>query len=279
MRLLLRSATVALVLSGALAGAAQANVKAGSVSVTKGAVKATLSWQAGGADNVEPGARLTIVRNGQTLLDKADLSKLCMLCGTLAEPRKSLHVRDLDGDGEPEVLVDFWTGGAHCCSSTGIYYLKSSSTDTYGHRVATWGNAFYKLTDLDGDGKLELVSGDDRFAYEFTAFAFSWDPPLVYDFVGDRLVDRTRSFPAVVNADLKAIAKQLKVGRKQQGDLRGLVAADVADLYLLGRGSEVDAYLASELKKGDLGGDSAWASGKKFKPALLKFLRKTGYVT
>src|SRR5262249_23604484 len=27
----------------------------------------------------------------------------------------AVHVQDLDGDGEPEVIVDLYTGGAHCC--------------------------------------------------------------------------------------------------------------------------------------------------------------------
>jgi hypothetical protein len=30
-------------------------------------------------------------------------------------------VRDLDGDGEPEVLVDFYWGGVHCCFYTDVY--------------------------------------------------------------------------------------------------------------------------------------------------------------
>ena len=38
---------------------------------------------------------------------------------TIASPRP-LTVRDLDGDGEPEVLVDLYTGGAHCCFYTVI---------------------------------------------------------------------------------------------------------------------------------------------------------------
>jgi hypothetical protein len=34
---------------------------------------------------------------------------------------RTITLRDLDGDGEPEILLEFWYGGAHCCFWTRIY--------------------------------------------------------------------------------------------------------------------------------------------------------------
>jgi hypothetical protein len=144
--------------------------------------------------------------------------------------------------------------------------------------VAGWGDDFYKLKDLDGDGRPEIVTNDDRFAYTFTAYAFGWHPPIVYDFSNHRLVKRTRSFPDVINADIAAIDRFFPDARQQQGDLRGLIAGRVADLYLLGRNSDAMAYLDDEVSNGDATGDTAWPSGQKFKAALLKFLQQTGYI-
>ncbi|MCW2968525.1 MAG: hypothetical protein JWM71_2297 [Solirubrobacteraceae bacterium] len=274
MRLLLRSALLTIVSAGLMAAPAQA-VKQGYETVVHGKVKATLSWKKGPGILAEA-PHLRITRAGKVLLSR-DLRRECQLCVSLASPHRSLHISDLDGNGEPEVRVDLFTGGAHCCSATLIYSLKAGGA-SYARTVASWGDDFYSLKDLNGDGRIELVTQDDRFAYEFAAYVFSWQPPLIYDLTGGRLVDVTRSFPSVTRDNLAALDKQFPANRKSGEDVRGLVAARVADLYLLGRGSEVDGYLAAELKNGDLNGDKAWPAGKKFKPALLKFLKKTGYI-
>jgi hypothetical protein len=216
---------------------------------------------------------LKIVRHGITAVDR-DLYKICGLCLSLGTPADALHIRNLDSTTEPEVLVDFFTGGAHCCWSTAVFsYAKGG----YLARTRIWGNGFYRLLDLDGDGRPEFVGDDDRFAYTFAAYAFSLRPVRIFDFVGHRFVNRTRRFPARVRSDLKGIDELVAAAGKDD-DLRGAVAARVADLYLLGRGAEVDDYLAAQLQAGHLDGDATWPAGAKFKPALLKFLRETGYI-
>ena len=60
-----------------------------------------------------------------------------------------LQVVDLDADGEPEVLVDAYTGGAHCCALTEILRFDGAA---YAPAETTWGNFGYALKDLDGDG-------------------------------------------------------------------------------------------------------------------------------
>ena len=276
MRWLLRSALIASASAAVLAAPAQANLRAGSRTIASGPVSATLKWANGNVDGVALHPALTIVRNGRQLLH-VSLGRLCQFCGSVVRPRRSLHLRDLDGDHEPEVLVDLFSGGAHCCSTTVIFYLKAAATG-YDHRVASWGDDFYSLRDLDGDGRPEILTNDDRFAYAFTAFAFGWHPPVVYDFVKDRLVDHTRSFPDVVNADIAAIDAAMPTARHEQGDLRGLIAGRVADLYLLGRASDATSYLDAEVANGDADGDTTWPSGRKFESALLAFLKKTGYI-
>ncbi|MEA2191895.1 MAG: hypothetical protein QOI73_2016 [Solirubrobacteraceae bacterium] len=278
MRWPLPSALLALACSLILAAPAGAQTAAGSKTVSLGTVSATLSWQAGG-DYVATEPRLRIVRAGATVLD-APLDQECMLCNGVADPESAVGLVDLDADGEPEVLVDLYTGGAHCCSTTLIWYLKSQSAQDYGRRVASWGNQGHRVKDLDGDGRPELISADDRFAYTYTAFAFSWFPPLVYDWRDQALVDATRRFPKVVRADLAAIRKALP-GARRDGDPRGLIAAYVADEFLLGHRRAALRYLARALRRGDLrpvpDGDTTWPAGRRFKPALLRFLKRHRY--
>lgn len=270
MRSLRRSALLAAGCALALAPSVQA--AKGSKTVTRGGVSATLTWTTSGDSIVATDPHLRIVRHGVQLLDR-DLGTLCELCNGVGDPRHAVHVRNVDGNAELEVLVDLYTGGAHCCSTTPIF---SFARAAYFAHLASWGNGSYRLLDLDHDGRPEFVSTDDRFAYAFAAYAFSWRPPQVFDFAARKLVDRTRRFPGHVRADLKDIDATLS-GAGSGDDLRGAIAARVADLYLLGRGREAGGYLAAALKRGHLAGDSAWPAGKKYKPALLKFLRKLGY--
>src|SRR5712691_5346949 len=60
--------------------------------------------------------------------------------------------------------------------------------------MAWWGNAGYRLVDLDHDGRPEFRSGDDRFAYAFTAFAASAWPVRIWHFDHGRMRDVTRAF-------------------------------------------------------------------------------------
>ena len=43
---------------------------------------------------------------------------------------RSIGLRDLDGDGEPEVLLELFSGGANCCLSTLIYRYRANA-NTY----------------------------------------------------------------------------------------------------------------------------------------------------
>jgi hypothetical protein len=263
-----RLAGAALFLAAFAANAVPAlAVHAGSVSETSRNVTATLSWKAG-HDYLAEKPTLTIERAGVTLLSGQDLTEACQLCTNLVQPRNALHVRDVNGDGEPDVLVDLFSGGAHCCSSTVIEVLNTGGT-AYQQTVASWLNGFYRLRDLDGDGQPEFVTDDERFAYLFTSYAESWRPPMVLELRGHTLRDRTTDFPKLVRKDLLAIDDELPKLVRQGGDPRGLVGARVADMYLDGLDSQVEGYFAYARRE-------HWI-GRHFRARVLKTLHKLGY--
>jgi hypothetical protein len=259
-----------------LPGAAQAEVKAGTVTATSGAVRATLSWKAG--EFGARAARLTVARTGATLFDAAPSSDCEDSCLYLPSGARTspLQVADLDGDGEPEVLADVFTGGAHCCAKTALLRFTGSA---YAVTEAEWGNGGYDLRDLDGDGRPELVSGDDAFAAAFTAYAASFSPPHVLDYdasVAGSLRDVTRSFPALARTNGRRALRELRRARRQGGETLGFAAAYVADLYLQRKGRDVRPWLASARKRGDLRSIDGPAP-RSFDRRLLAFLRKHGY--
>jgi hypothetical protein len=188
---------------------------------------------------------------------------------------KPIVVRDLDGDGEPEIVLDFFWGGAHCCSWSRIYRWDAGAGD-YRSLAHSWGDLGYRLRDLDGDGHIELVSADDRFAYAFASFADSSFPVEILAYRAGRLVETTRSFPALVRTDA---SRQWALFRHARGHraVRGVLAAWAADECLLrhcgtafAKLRRLGAALSSPLEMDR-------TSSTNYLRSLRAFLRKTGY--
>jgi hypothetical protein len=186
-----------------------------------------------------------------------------------------VRVVDLDADGEPEVVLDLYSGGAHCCSSTQVFRW-DPGTSAYLLSQHFWGDPGALLTDLRHDGRLEFRSADDRFAGQFAAFAFSGLPLQIWRFSAGRFIDVTRSFPSLIVADANGFLRDYKRTRAQGLGL-GLLAAWAADEELLGRGALVTSTLARELRLGHLRSVSGWEQGRQFVTSLKRFLRRAGY--
>src|SRR5947199_155313 len=96
---------------------------------------------------------------------------------------------------------------------------------------ATAGQVTAQLTQQRTPSRL----AGDRFAYEFTAYAFSVLPVRVWHYSAGTLTDVTRSFPRLAAADAKRNLRGYRQERRDpEGDVRGALAAYVADEYLLG---------------------------------------------
>jgi hypothetical protein len=272
-------AGLALALALLAPGAAGAS-DGGSATKAAGAVQATLTWAAADYGNKDP--HLVVTRAGAAAFDGSPVAagSPCVEDGCVyaASGKRDapLQVADLDGDGEPEVLVDIYTGGAHCCALTEI--LRFNGT-TYAPFEASWGNIGYDLQDLNGDGRPEFVTADDAFSYAFSSYAGSFHPPLVLDYDASAkgsFRDVTRSFPALVRKNMKEALHTLAVARRKHCETLGVVSAYVADLYLLGRGREAQPYLRRARKRGDLRNATGKAP-RNFDRQLLAFLHKQGY--
>jgi hypothetical protein len=278
-RTLIASGWLALASALALLGPAGASAdKAGSVTASGGAVQATLSWQAADFGVKDP--RLIIVRAGAPLFDGSPLADadVCSVGCLYAASNGStpLHVADLGGDAEPEVVVDSYTGGAHCCIVSDVLYFTGAA---YARAEHNWGSYGYGLKDLDGDGHPELNGYDAAFEDAFTSHAASFEPPLVLAYdptAAGSLRNVTRAFPAVIRKNVKEALHIVAVTRRRHAETLGGVASYVADLYLLGRGREARPYLARARKRGDLRAAFGKAP-RSFERRLLAFLRKQGY--
>ena len=234
--------------------------------------------------------RLAVTRDGTPAAVAAD-GQVLAGCGercTGAVPvggiegseQPSLTLADLTGDGDPEVIVDLYTRGAHCCSISAIYGW-DPATSTYRHTIRFWGDPGYRLATLGGPGQ-ELVTADSRFAYAFCAYACSAMPTIVYRYEGFRLVDVSRQYPQLLRGEARDLRTSIRQAarRSDRQVIRGLLPALCADLYRLGEGAACRRELALAKRRGWLrrsGAGDVWPAGRRYIPKVMRFLKRTGY--
>ncbi len=276
-RLLAVAAIAAVVLAGP-AGAATPPAAWSPVvqHASRGGVDATLSFQRRkeryGAYEFRD-MQLVVKNAGKTIYDH----DLCSLdrCGIASH--HTLSLQNVWGDSTPESVVDFYTGGAHCCFESLIVLTDGAHP---GRAVFhNWGDPGYEFK--HEAGSTLILSADDRFAYAFTAFAASGLPVQVWTINRNGvLTNVTRTQPDLIKKDAqvwwKAYVSQR--GKGVESDVRGVVAAWCADEYLLGQGPACTAELKTAVAKGYVSGSGFWPSGAKFVAALHRSFSKWGYL-
>jgi hypothetical protein len=246
-----------------------------SETATSGTVSATLSYDHAQDSPEWRNLLLTITRDGRQAFSAdpsfADCESPYCAPGGYAG-RSSVSAEDLDGDGEPEVVVDLFTGGAHCCVVARFYRWTGAG---YVPADRNFGDPGYRIEDLDGDGVKELVTADYRFGYAFTAFAYSLMPVRVYDLRAGSWALVTQQFPDLIRQDAKANWSFFRKAGAQ-GEPRGAIAAWAADRFLLGKRASTRRTLEQLARHDRLRGQFP-TSQRKFVRTLLKFLAKHGY--
>jgi hypothetical protein len=224
------------------------------------------------------GERITIAQGGNVLYDQPVNSHLCGAACAPGAPdvkQSSVRVLDLEQNGQPDVVLDLFSGGAHCCSIEQIFSF-APATMTYVKTERNFGNPGVRIVDLNRDGRYEFLTADDSFAYRFTDFAASGLPIQILTFANRHFTGVTRRYPKLIAKDA---AVWLGLFRQHYDDSVGFIAAWAADEYLLGHGKRVRRYLARQLKAGHL--NSALSpeepGGRRFVTILQNFLRERGY--
>jgi hypothetical protein len=216
--------------------------------------------------------RLVVKNAGKTVVDR-------LLCANLRCSPGSNHLLDLQnvwGGPLDEAVLSVYTGGAHCCFESLVALVDGPFRGRLLDR--NWGDPGYG--GHRHDGSFEFVSADDRFAYEFTAFAASGLPVQVWTIDPHaRFVDVTKTRLDLVRSDAKQWWKAYVSERgKQDGDVRGVLAAWCADEYRLGDKATCAAELGKALTEGWLdGAGGLWPRNRAYVAAVAKSLAKWGY--
>lgn len=96
--------------------------------------------------------------------------------------------QDITGDGEPDLVISKYSGGAHCCYDIRIFSIgkKFRAIDSIAAE-----DGYEGFKDLNGDGILEFVGRDWSFAYWNACFADSPAPKIILSYQhGKYLIDQ-----------------------------------------------------------------------------------------
>ncbi|MFC4640059.1 hypothetical protein [Deinococcus hohokamensis] len=206
-----------LLLSASAAGKA---ARPDPVKVTTGTCgKYTVQLRENGFDEPEDSVRLLL--GGKAVVTLRDVHVSRDYCG------------DLTGDGVPEVILGRFSGGAHCCFDYSVYSLTTPLRRIL--HAATAHSDGFEVTQLDGQGPRELVTGDWRFAYAYgLSFADSPALPKVYALRGGQYVEATRDFPQFLLQGLNDTASEAS---------SGTYLFNYAVQVLAGRAAAAEAYV------------------------------------
>ena len=86
---------------------------------------------------------------------------------------------DITGDGVANIVIQHWSGGAHCCHSATVFEL-GPTLKVLGRFDGEDSTPHFK--DLDGDGVFEVWMRDSSFAYWNECYAGSPLPQLAYQY-------------------------------------------------------------------------------------------------
>jgi hypothetical protein len=200
---------------------------------------------------------LRIVRGGQQMAKVEDV-KVDYFGGALSDfdrsDRRNLVPAiggSITGAGEPELAIESYSGGAHCCTTVHLFRLGVQRFQPLGSIAG--GNFPVAFRQIDKDPALEAVTYDNAFAYWKASFADSVAPQVVLKF--DPASERYRFASALMRtpapnaAALKRNAQAIRRDPrwKQRGnsgdDIPPALWDEMLTLIYAGNGAAADELL------------------------------------
>ena len=160
---------------------------------------------------------------------------------------------DLTGDGVPNLLLEAYSGGAHCCFSYVLLALGDAVEVLWEGFLADAGAV---AVDLRNDGAVQLMSADMSFAYAFCSFAETPAPAVVLELEPGGVRVANLEHPEVYEREVAwALERVLLLPPLAGPDAQ---ACALAQLYLSllygGRGEVAEAALERLFQGDDLSG-------------------------
>ncbi len=107
---------------------------------------------------------------------------------------------DLNQNGIPDLMIEMYSGGAHCCFTSSLIELSDPANMVFEQAFS---ECPASPVDLDGDGIAEFTSCDDIWAYAYCSYAESPLPPVAWKWNGERYEIANREFPQLYDDDIR----------------------------------------------------------------------------
>jgi WD40 repeat protein len=243
----------------------------------QGKVRAEFAYKPQGEDSKD--WRIKIIRDGKSILDDTVLIPIVFDQRNGTKPREeisegrflSLQVKDLDGDGEPEILLDLSLGkNSVPRDHYSFIYRYETNLKKYILIKHLWGNISYELEDLDGDSLPEFKTEDPRFADVFSRAADAKLPLKILQYRQGKMLDVTKNYPVQVYTNASELWVESRKRQRNNQEVKGVLAAYMASKYLLGQEAE-GWQLLDQVYQG--------SDRTLFFAQLRQFLANNGYAT
>lgn len=90
--------------------------------------------------------------------------------------------------GEPALILQSYTGGAHCCEH--IQIISNIGGQIKSTDLGAWdGESINIPKDVSGDGVVDFIFSDNRFLYSFSSYAQSYAPPKIVNVIAGKMLD------------------------------------------------------------------------------------------
>jgi hypothetical protein len=202
-------------------------------------------------------------------------------------------------DRRPAVLIEGFTGGAHCCELPVLYSLRRASGRFAKVLDMTPTNFKYPLAfDINGGFRPTFIGShvllrteDDQFAYTFGCYACTPMPIVLDSFNGTHLTDVTGEYPSLIRREAASLFAQASSAARAEHNASsnsagpfGPLAAWVADECALNEGSRAWSKVLGFQAAGDLSNrffrdDDGDLSKGAYVPQLHAFLLHGEYCT
>ncbi len=163
---------------------------------------------------------------------------------TLEDEYIHFELHQITGEGPPELVIQTFSGGAHCCF-TAYVYTQDPGELVNLHQGDWRSGGIRTVKDLDQDGKDEIVF---LYSYDYLdRICFACSPGVIRVFAWEkgRFVDATPRFPERTEKLMKEAYAEIK---QAHGDWKfGAAATYWINAYALGRGEEAWRRLEKEL--------------------------------
>ncbi len=195
----------------------------------------------------------------------------------------SVDLNDLDSDGTPEVVLQSFTGGAHCCMAITTYTWQEDQFQPIYFGYLDGGGG--RFEDLNNDGLTEFVTLDNAFFYTFSSYAGSYPPSVILTFKDGTYIDTTTQFTQRLGSTAWDIYQSVGQREAEGYEVNGLLAGYVAQKIRMGEYLEGWNYMMAHYdREEDWGLELYDTEGNitrtydSFPAALRAFLQELGYL-